>query len=223
MADLLNINLSNLSTNKTSLTITDHNIVNVNTPDFSRQEAVQATRIPQFSGAGYIGSGTTLVDVRRIYNEFLNTQVRSSTALNSDTQAYLSQINQLDSLLAGSTTGVTPGLQRLFAALQTAAEDPANIPARQAGQGSGQFPCLRILRAELRRLRQLPAEQRSLRQGAERHRKPRTLRQGAAAGRLCHRPQLRAQDLADRPQDADLPDHRRRRWRHHEELRLNHG
>ena len=71
------------------------------------------------------------MDVRRIYNEFLNTQVRSSTALNSDTQAYLSQINQLDSLLAGSTTGVTPGLQRLFAALQTAAEDPANIPARQ--------------------------------------------------------------------------------------------
>ena len=33
-------------------------------------------------GAGYIGSGTTLVDVRRIYNEFLHTQVRSSTALN---------------------------------------------------------------------------------------------------------------------------------------------
>jgi len=131
MADLLSIGLSGLAANKTSLAVTGHNIVNVNTPGFSRQEAVQATRIPQFSGAGYIGSGTTLVDVRRIYNEFLNTQVRSSTALNSDTQAYLSQINQLDSLLAGSTTGVTPGLQKLFAALQTAAEDPANIPARQ--------------------------------------------------------------------------------------------
>ncbi|MBF8162465.1 flagellar hook-associated protein FlgK [Ectopseudomonas hydrolytica] len=131
MADLLNIGLSGLSASKTSLAVTGHNIVNVNTPGFSRQEAVQTTRTPQFSGAGYIGSGTTLVDVRRIYNEFLNTQVRSSTALNSDTQAYLSQINQLDSLLAGSTTGVTPGLQRLFAALQTAAEDPANIPARQ--------------------------------------------------------------------------------------------
>jgi len=131
MADLLNIGLSGLAANKTSLSVTGHNIVNVNTPGFSRQETVQATRTPQFSGAGYIGSGTTLVDVRRIYNEFLNTQVRSSTALNSDTQAYLSQINQLDSLLAGSTTGVTPGLQKLFAALQTAAEDPANIPARQ--------------------------------------------------------------------------------------------
>ncbi|HSX90602.1 MAG TPA: flagellar hook-associated protein FlgK [Pseudomonas sp.] len=131
MADLLNIGLSGLSANKTSLAVTGHNITNVNTPGFSRQETIQATRIPQFSGAGYIGSGTTLVDVRRIYNDFLNTQVRSGTALNSDTQAYLSQINQLDSLLAGSTTGINPGLQKVFAALQTAAEDPANIPARQ--------------------------------------------------------------------------------------------
>ncbi|MFV9682862.1 flagellar hook-associated protein FlgK [Pseudomonas sp. NY15367] len=131
MADLLNIGLSGLAANKTSLAVTGHNIVNVNTPGFSRQDTIQATRTPQFSGAGYIGSGTTLVDVRRIYNEFLSTQVRSSTALNADTQAYLSQINQLDSLLAGSTTGVTPGLQKLFSALQTAAEDPANIPARQ--------------------------------------------------------------------------------------------
>ena len=131
MADLLSIGLSGLSANKTSLAVTGHNITNVNTPGFSRQDTVQATRIPQFSGAGYIGSGTTLVDVRRIYNEFLTTQVRTSTALNSDVSAYLDQINQLDSLLAGSTTGVTPGLQKLFASLQTAAEDPANIPARQ--------------------------------------------------------------------------------------------
>ncbi len=131
MADLLSIGLSGLAANKTSLAVTGHNITNVNTPGFSRQDTIQATRIPQFSGAGYIGSGTTLVDVRRIYNEFLTTQVRTSTALNSDTSAYLSQINQLDSLLAGSTTGITPGLQRVFAALQTAAEDPANIPARQ--------------------------------------------------------------------------------------------
>ena len=131
MADLLNIGLSGLSANKTSLAVTGHNITNVNTPGFSRQETIQATRTPQFSGAGYIGSGTTLVDVRRIYNEFLNTQVRSSTALNSDTQSYLGQINQLDSLLASSNTGINPGLQKIFAALQTAAEDPANIPARQ--------------------------------------------------------------------------------------------
>ncbi len=44
---------------------------------------------------------------------------------------YKSQIEQLDGLLAGSNTGVTPSLQAFFSATQTAAEDPANIPARQ--------------------------------------------------------------------------------------------
>ena len=131
MADLLNIGLSGLAANKTSLTVTGHNISNVNTPGFSRQDTVQATRVPQFSGSGYIGSGTTLVDIRRSYSEFLSTQLRSSTALNSDVKSYKSQIEQLDSLLAGNTTGITPSLQQFFSSLQTAAEDPANIPARQ--------------------------------------------------------------------------------------------
>jgi flagellar hook-associated protein 1 FlgK len=131
MADLLSIGLSGLSANKTSLAVTGHNISNVNTPGFSRQDTVQATRNPQFSGAGYIGSGTTLTDIRRTYSEFLSTQVRSSTALNSDVEAYRGQIEQLDSLLAGTTTGITPSLQKFFSSLQTAAEDPANIPARQ--------------------------------------------------------------------------------------------
>ncbi|WP_070886721.1 flagellar hook-associated protein FlgK [Pseudomonas argentinensis] len=131
MADLLNIGLSGLAANKTSLAVTGHNITNINTPGFSRQDTIQATRTPEFSGAGYIGSGTSLVDIRRSYSEFLTTQLRSSTALSSDVKAYKSQIDQLDSLLAGTTTGVTPSLQKFFSAMQTAAEDPSNLPARQ--------------------------------------------------------------------------------------------
>lgn len=131
MADLLNIGLSGLSAAKTNLSVVGHNITNVNTPGYSRQDTVQVTRTPQYSGAGYIGSGTSLVDIRRSYNEFLTTQLRSSTALNSDVKAYKSQIDQLDSLLAGTTTGITPALKTFFSAMQTAAEDPANMPARQ--------------------------------------------------------------------------------------------
>ncbi len=131
MADLLNIGLSGLSASKTQLSITGHNVTNVNTPGYTRQDATQATRTPQFSGAGYIGSGTSLVEVRRSYSEFLTAQLRNSTSLSGDVEAYKSQIDQLDSLLAGTTTGITPSLNSFFSALQTAAEDPANIPARQ--------------------------------------------------------------------------------------------
>lgn len=131
MADLLNIGLSGLSAARTNLSVTGHNITNVNTPGFSRQDTVQQTRTPMFSGVGYIGSGTTLVDIRRSYSEFLTTQLRSSTAINSDVKAYKSQIDQLDGLLAGTNTGISPALKSFFSAMQTAAEDPANIPARQ--------------------------------------------------------------------------------------------
>ena len=131
MADLLNIGMSVLHAAKTKLSVTGHNITNVNTPGYTRQDTVQGTRTPQFSGAGYIGTGTSLLDVRRSYNEFLTTQVRSSTSLNSDVVAYKSQIDQLDSLLAGSSTGITPSMDAFFSATQAAAEDPSNIPARQ--------------------------------------------------------------------------------------------
>lgn len=131
MADLLNIGMSGLHAAKTKLSVTGHNITNVNTPGYTRQDTVQTARSPQFTGAGYIGTGTSLVDVRRSYDEFLTTQVRSSTSLNSDVLAYKSQIDQLDGLLAGTSTGINPSLEALFSATQAAAEDPSNIPARQ--------------------------------------------------------------------------------------------
>ena len=131
MADLLNIGMSGLHAAKTKLSVTGHNITNVNTPGYTRQDTVQTARSPQFTGAGYIGTGTSLVDVRRSYDEFLTTQVRSSTSLNSDVLAYKSQIDQLDGLLASTSTGINPSLEALFSATQAAAEDPSNIPARQ--------------------------------------------------------------------------------------------
>lgn len=131
MGDILNIAVSGLRASQAALTTTGHNIANVNTPGYSRQSTAQATTAPQFSGVGYIGSGTTLTDIRRSYSEFLTAQVRSSTALSADVEAYKSQINQMDSLLSGTTTSVNTAVQSFFSALQTSAEDPANIPARQ--------------------------------------------------------------------------------------------
>lgn len=55
MSSLLNIGLSGLNAAKTNLSVVGHNITNVNTPGYSRQDTVQVTRTPQYSGVGYIG------------------------------------------------------------------------------------------------------------------------------------------------------------------------
>ncbi|WP_304641072.1 flagellar hook-associated protein FlgK [Pseudomonas sp.] len=131
MADLFNIGLSGLRASQTQLSVTGQNISNINTPGYSRQTAVQSARDPSFTGAGYIGNGTSIVDVQRVYNQFLTNQVRASTSINSEAMAFQSQVEELNTLLSSTATGILPGMQNFFAALQTAAEDPASIPARQ--------------------------------------------------------------------------------------------
>ena len=87
MSDLLSIGLSGLRSSQTSLTVTGHNITNVNTPGYSRQQSVQQSGIPQYTGAGYIGSGSQVVDVRRLAGEIqqhlrdLLEQARATTGL----------------------------------------------------------------------------------------------------------------------------------------------
>lgn len=131
MADLFGIGLTGLKASQTQLAVTGQNITNVNTPGYTRQSALQSTQVPSFTGAGYIGNGTKVVDVQRIYNQFLTNQVRTATSTNSEVKAFQSQLEQLNTLVSSSATGITPGLQSYFDALQTAIEDPANLPARQ--------------------------------------------------------------------------------------------
>ncbi|WP_374438707.1 flagellar hook-associated protein FlgK [Pseudomonas panipatensis] len=129
--NLLSIGLSGLNASQTALTTTGNNITNVDTAGYTRQQSMQTTSASQFAGQYYIGTGTTVQDVRRLYSEFMNNQLRSSTAVNSDAQTYLTQVNQVDSLLSDSSTGLSSVMQKFFASLQTAAGSPTDVASRQ--------------------------------------------------------------------------------------------
>lgn len=131
MADLLSIGLSGLSASKTALSVTGNNITNADTAGYVRQTTVQTASVAQQSGNAYLGTGTTIEDVKRIYSQFLNTQLQSATSKDSAAQTYYTQIQQLDSLLADSTTGVSKVLQDFFSAVQTAAASPTDNASRQ--------------------------------------------------------------------------------------------
>ncbi|MBO3275792.1 flagellar hook-associated protein FlgK [Pseudomonas schmalbachii] len=129
---LLSIALSGLRATQTSLTATGHNISNVNTPGYSRQQAIQQTSIPQFAGYGYVGTGTQVADVRRLASDFLTAQVRTATSQSNELDAFKGQIEQLDALLSDTTTGISPALQKFFTALQTASSNPSASEGREA-------------------------------------------------------------------------------------------
>ncbi|MEL7938079.1 flagellar hook-associated protein FlgK [Pseudomonas delhiensis] len=128
---LLSIGLSGLNASQTALSTTGNNITNVDTAGYTRQQSMQVSSAAQFSGRYYVGTGTTVQDVRRMYSEFLANQLRGATAVNSDAQTYLSQVNQVDSLLSDSTTGLSSVMQNFFASLQTAAGTPTDAASRQ--------------------------------------------------------------------------------------------
>ncbi|WP_095051731.1 flagellar hook-associated protein FlgK [Pseudomonas sp. Irchel s3b2] len=128
---LLNIGMSGLSASQTSLMVTGNNIANADTAGYSRQQTVQGSKASNQFGNLYIGSGTTLADVRRVYNSYLDAQLQTTTSLNSDSAAYAGQISPLDALLSDSGTGLNGALTKFFASVQNVNAKPGDDASRQ--------------------------------------------------------------------------------------------
>ncbi|MGY2365081.1 flagellar hook-associated protein FlgK [Pseudomonas azotoformans] len=128
---LLSIGMSGLNSAQGSLSVLSNNIANANTAGYSRQQTTQNANAANQFGGVFIGSGTTLADVRRVYNEFLDAAYQNSTSLNSDAKAYLDQVSAVDKTLSDKTTGMSSVLSAFFAAAQTASANPSDTSARQ--------------------------------------------------------------------------------------------
>ncbi len=128
---LLSIGMSGLNAAQGSLSVLSNNIANANTAGYSRQQSAQVANASNQYGGVFIGSGTTLADVRRVYNEFLDAAYQNSTSLSADATAYQGQIGSVDKLLSDRTTGMSAVLSTFFATLQTASSNPNDLSARQ--------------------------------------------------------------------------------------------
>lgn len=130
MADILQIGITGLRSSQTALTVTGHNITNANTEGYSRQVINQTTNMPQAKDGNWIGAGSVVTSVNRVYDQFLTSQLWRDNASFHKFDTLATNAGQIDSLLADSKTGVQPGLEKMFGALQTVTDDPASLPAR---------------------------------------------------------------------------------------------
>lgn len=131
MAGILEIGISGLKLHQAALTSTGHNIANADTEGYSRQEVVISSNSPQFKNGSWVGSGAALTDIRRIFDEFLVSQLRKDTTSFKSLDTLATNAEQIDSLLADPGTGIQPGIERMFGAMQAANDDPSSLPARQ--------------------------------------------------------------------------------------------
>lgn len=128
--NLYQTGVSGLLAAQQQLATTGHNISNVNTEGYTRQRAEQNASMGISNGKNYIGSGTYIQDISRIYNEFsykeqLNTQTSLSYANNAFEK--LDQLNEVMSLNGGS---IQASVEQFYQAVNGMADNPSDIGLR---------------------------------------------------------------------------------------------
>jgi len=127
---IFGIGTSGLLSSQQQIATTGHNISNVNTAGYARQRTELSTTLPNFSGAGYVGTGVKIDTTRRYYDEFLEEQIRNSNSQLGKFERFNELASQIDNILANPDAGLTPTLESFYNALQEANDFPSSVPAR---------------------------------------------------------------------------------------------
>ena len=134
----LNIGISGLMTSQRALSTISHNVSNVNTEGYSRQESIINSRDPTYTGAGYQGNGADVTNVRRLADDFLTKQLSLRTSDANFQENYHNYASRVDNLLADPEAGLDPALSSFFDANQGVADDPSAVSAREVLLSNGE-------------------------------------------------------------------------------------
>jgi len=137
-SNLISSALSGLNAAQYGIATTENNISNASTPGYSRQQVLLSPVPGQSTGSGFLGQGVDVTGVRRIYDQYLTTQVLQQQSQASYLTTFQTAIAQVDNLLSNQAAGIPPALQNFFNGLNALANNPADIPTRQALLGDAQ-------------------------------------------------------------------------------------
>jgi flagellar hook-associated protein 1 FlgK len=128
---ILGNGLSGLAAAQHVLNTTSQNIANANTPGYSRQEAVLASRIDTSPNRLTPGAGVEVAELRRIADDFRIAALwRANNQAGFDNQME-TLVAQAEDIIGGSELSVSGGIDSLFAAFNAAAEAPQSMATRQ--------------------------------------------------------------------------------------------
>ncbi|MCD9006896.1 flagellar hook-associated protein FlgK [Luteimonas sp. XNQY3] len=130
MANILSTGTSALLAFQRALSTVSHNVANINTPGYSRQQVDFEARSPQFIGSGYVGRGTQISDVRRVADDLANARLIDSGGELARLEQLASLSGRVDSLMSESTTGIA-GLWSNFFDSVSALSASASAPAER--------------------------------------------------------------------------------------------
>jgi flagellar hook-associated protein 1 FlgK len=129
---IFSIGVSAVQSAQINLMTTEHNISNANTPGYNRQRAVQASNIAVLTGAGFIGTGSHVATIERMYSSYIGAQVNRSQANVSELDSYATELGQINNMLADDSAGLSPAMKDFFAGVAQVSADPSSLTARQS-------------------------------------------------------------------------------------------
>lgn len=144
MADMLTSGVSGLLAFQRALETTSHNVANANTPGYNRQNVLLASQGADQLGSGWVGRGVQVTTIRRIFDQTLSDQVRSSGSAFNQLDAYAGFASRIDNLFGDSQTGLSSTLQRFSNAAQAVANAPTSTAARQVFLSEAQTLATRL-------------------------------------------------------------------------------
>ena len=137
-SNILSIGQSALNAAQVGISTTGNNIANAATPGYSRQVVVQSAAQSQNFGYGYVGQGTQVSAVTRVYSDILGKQAVDSQSVSAGIDAYSTQLSSIDSMLSDTTAGLNPAMNSFFSGLQDLSANPSDIPTRQTALSNAQ-------------------------------------------------------------------------------------
>ena len=130
------------------LDTTAHNISNVNTPGYSRQQVELATEDGLFTGAGFFGRGVRLTTISRATNEILVKETNMNTAAASADATRLNKLEQLEDVLPLGQSGLGYAATQFLNSFVDVSNQPLDMSARQVALAKAQEWVSRVRTAD---------------------------------------------------------------------------
>ena len=130
VGSLFNTSTSALRAAYAQLQTTGHNIANVNTPGYTRQEVILSSANATGTSGGFIGRGVDVTGVQRRYDQFLTAEVVSGTAAVAADKTRAEQIGRLERMLADTDNGIGVAIDDLNQAFADLVNRPFDTTAR---------------------------------------------------------------------------------------------
>ncbi|WP_286233301.1 flagellar hook-associated protein FlgK [Thalassotalea sediminis] len=128
--NLFQTGVSGLLSSQQQLATTGHNIANVNTDGYNRQRAEQTTLVGDSFGGNFLGSGTYVEDITRLYNQFsYKEQLLNSTNL-GEANAFHASLTQLNEIMSSSGNQVSGSIERFYTSINSIADNPSDLGLR---------------------------------------------------------------------------------------------